>query len=369
MRAGVVGWVLVACAAVFAVDALRSDVAADEPDMTVAKALLDSANGQLRKKNYDAALSLIEKTLAEAPTYLAALELKGVVLEKLGRTAEAAAAYQAWVDAYDGHSAAGTLGKGDTRKKKVIDKRLEKLTQGVRDLRRIETALRADLGAFVKRWQDKAPSAAERAAGILEAMDSLGATEEEPPAEAGVMSRVYRKLAPKSEVDLIARKSLGTPDGMAYPDDGGMRLTYTDGGTILQPVEKIAAGEAYVYELQFQPNPKSNRWLTGLVFGIEGSLRQFFAAFVKNGKLILHRVADGGGVKEDVAVQRAGVGPGKLHALTVVVRELSIEVYIDGKKKISYTAPRLHDLSGGVGIWAQDAVIDAPALRLGRIDK
>lgn len=346
-----------------------NDGVADESDLTVAKALLASAEAQFKKKNYDATLSLIEKTLAEAPTYLPALEFKATVLEKIGRRAEAADAYQAWLDAYEGHSAAGTLGKSDARKKKTIDKRLERLTQARRDLRAIEAGLKQQLSAFAEKWADQAPRAVERAKALIDvlAMDQDGSADAELPPDA--MSRVYRKLAPSNEVDLIQRKSLGSPDGIAYPEEGGMRLTYTDGGTIVQPVETLAAGPAYVYEVRFALQPRGNRWLTGLVFGIEGPLHQFFAAFVKDGKLQLHRVSGMGKDKEDVAVQRVLLRPGKPASLTVVVDRLSISVYVNGKKEISYTAPRTHDLGGGVGLWVQDSVVDAAVLKLGRLSR
>lgn len=40
---------------------------AEEADNTVARALLESAEEQLRKRNHQAALALVAKTLSEAP--------------------------------------------------------------------------------------------------------------------------------------------------------------------------------------------------------------------------------------------------------------------------------------------------------------
>ncbi|MCP5065225.1 MAG: hypothetical protein GY946_01550, partial [bacterium] len=204
-------------------------------DPVVAKALLDSARDQLRKRNDDAALALAEKTLAEAPNYLPALEFKGKLLEKLGRMREAGEVYGAWLTAYAEHSAAGTLEKRDVRSKKDINSRLARVTQGWRAFAALEKTVQRDLTGFVAKWKEQAPQAVERAEGLIEAL--RGGEEAAETAETGGMSKVYQKLAPASEVDLIARHSLGKTDGLTYLDDAAIEFKYESGGTILQPVE------------------------------------------------------------------------------------------------------------------------------------
>lgn len=286
---------------------------------------------------------------------------------KLKQPTEEAAALEAWLTAYEHHATVGTVDKNATRAKRSLQKRYDRLMRASRELDALLVELRADLEAVKAEHGGAAPHTCDR---IQEILSMLGGANADQPSETteGKMSSVYLRAKPTSELDLIGESSLGNADGTSYPETGVMLLEYKNGGKILQPIDAVSASEHYVYEMRMIPEPQSNRWLSGLVFGIEGPLERFFGAFVKDGTLILHRVAERGRIKEDVAVKRLHVKAGKALILTVLVEEQSIEVYVNGKKEISYTAPREHSLSGTPAVWMQDVIARVLALRLGRIE-
>lgn len=350
-------------------------------DVDSAKLFLEAAKGKMRSRKYEDALLLLHKAASEDAHLLEIHWLEGQIHEKLKDPGAALVAYRRFLVLYAQKAQRGHLEKNETKLKKKAEKRVDVLAEGERALEAWEDEYVEDLVALAEKYAVDAPRVSVRALErVLEVRSSharavqlyteLGGTPPEDCASETLGKTPFDRWTYSSTTDLIAERSFGRVKGITY-SDGLIEVVTDESGSIIQPLDHVAVAREYVYHASFRmTRAESSRWLSGLVFGIDGSgITRLFAVFVQRNRLVLHRVDQPKGEREDVADQRIPeIQSGVWHDLLVHVDGQKIVVFMDGKKTINYTAARTYDLKGGVGIYQQSSDSEYRALRVGRLE-
>ncbi len=350
-------------------------------DVDSAKLFLETAKGRMRARKYEEALVLLHKAADEDAHLLEVHWLAGQIHEKLKAPSSALVAYRRFLELYAQKAQRGHLEKGETKWKGKVEKRVDVLAAGERALQAWEDEYVADLVALAEKYAVDAPRVSKRALELVlevrpgdsraaQLYTKLGGTPPEDCASETLGKTPFDRWTYASMTDLIAERSFGRAKCITYAGDR-MSVVADDSGSLVQPVDHVATAAEYVYHASFRMTlADSSRWLSGLVFGIDGGgITRFYAAFLQEHRLVLHRVDQSKGEREDVADQRiAAIRPGIWHDLLVHVKGQKIVVFVDGKKVVNYTAPRTYDLNGGVGIFQQSSESEYRALRIGRVE-
>ena len=351
-------------------------------DVDAASLFLDTAKKKFRARKYDEAILLLRKAADEDAHLLEIYWLEGQIREKQKEPSAALEAYRNFLEHYAEKARRGNLEDGEAKLKKKIDKRVDTLAAGERALAAWEDKYVSDLLALAEKHASAAPRTSKRALELIlelrpkherarELYIELGGTPLEDCTSDTLGRTPFDRWTYSSTTDMIEARSFGRLKSMTHKD--GLLLVKTDeSGSLVRPVDHVAVADEFVYHASFRMmHTMSGRWLTGLVFAMEGrsNSAKFLTAFVKQNQVILHRVDMTKGEREDVADLRIPeIRPGVWTDLLVHVKGHRIEVYVNGKKYVNYTAPRAYNPKGGLGLFQQSSDSEYRALRVGRMD-
>jgi hypothetical protein len=371
--------VLAACALL-----VLSSRGAGAGDPELAKFLLKGAKEDLAKKAYDGAKSKLERAETEDPTLLEAVYLQAVVAERRGEGRAAAPIYRRFVDAC---AAKAKDGAGPSKEEgtllKEAQKRLEVLAGAETERAKLDDAFVGALLSFAESHFVKDPPIAARALKVLltvrptheearsllaklgEAVPDLVAGDAEAPEKGATTSAAAFKAVKKWDEYLdnewfTEQSGFEKRDGVLVADAPG-------GGQILKPPETTHTGSRYAVEAEVRLVEEFEGKEAGIGFVFAFSAPgELYLLLVNARSAVLHRAQDGdNGDQFRTDVSPPGIGT--FHRIGVVVRDLKITVFVDGKQVTELTATGRTDLQGDVALFTQNCKAEVRSLRRGAL--
>jgi hypothetical protein len=362
-----------AFAAIAAAFLLSSALAGDPK---VAESLLKSGKQALSKGEHESAATFFTKAFEEDDALIEACWWRGQALEKAGDKAAALTAYRQYLSFVAEKAQSGSASREELRLRGLAEKSVDVLAAGEKEFRRIEDAYVASLMQFAKDNFVRDPSISAKALAMLAAVRpdyeeaaklraKLGGGAEAPAASSGGPAAPGQPFGPFKDVrkwrDLIAEKTIKDP---TYAN--GLMTFSTNEGTLQTPGEFIDLGENYAYEHEFRLTRVADRgWLIGLVVGWKGG--SCYTAFVQQSSVVLCS-ATRTGATDLVNVPIPEVDPAAWHRFGVTVRGPEIELWLDGKKHVSWRRPDGAAVAGEIGIYQQTCTSERRVLRAGRFE-
>jgi tetratricopeptide (TPR) repeat protein len=358
-------WVAVASAALLATLLLATSAGAE--DSALAKFLLEGGRKDLEKKQYDDALTKLEKAAVEDPKLLEARYWIAVANERKGDVPKAVAAYRAFRDACA--AATPPPDKELAKLLKATEARLTVLAAAEVELQKLNEAFVAKALAFAKGNYVRDPVLATRAlqdvlllapghaeaTALLEKLTGLGTTKKSNP-DGGP----YKDVAQWD--DFLRTKFLGTNAGWEYTED--LLKIDKKGGSFVWPRREYTAPKAYVVELEAQiVEAYPSKSCFGIGFGKKGE-DSWYALHLGKTEVVLWRV-DGPSHKDLLTITREPLEIGTWNRLALVVDGLKLEGFLNDKKVLSFEVTDRDNLGGPIGIWYQDSRFEIRRFRAG----
>lgn len=383
------GWIFVvavsAAAAVSLSPAFVDDAVAGDPK--VADSLFKSGKQALGKGDAEGAISFFKKAFEENPDLIEACWWRGSAQEKAGDKAGALASYREYVTYFEGKGPAAS--KEEQRLKALADKSIAQLAAGEAEFRKLEDGFVAALFAFAKENFVRDPGVSRKAVDALLAvrpehdeakklLEKLGGGAEKTgeaaaagspagPGASGPATGPFKDV--KEWRDLLAEQTFKS-DALRY--DGGSLFFDSGNGKIVEPKNAIDPGNPFAYEVETRINDVKERgWIAGLGFAClgEGDTKTMLCGFFGESAVTLIRVFPGTR-NPPIELAEYDMPPIDMkawHRLGILVKGPMVEVWLDGKKAITWREPTGNDVKGELGIYAQRCTSEWRLFRVGSL--
>jgi tetratricopeptide (TPR) repeat protein len=352
--------------ALLAVLATRAGARAGDP--ALAKFLLEAGRKSVEKKQYDDALSKLEKAAAEDPTLAEARYWIGVAHDRKGDAPKAITAYRTFRDACTTAAAEAPLDKELAKLLKAAEVRLGVLAAAEVELQKLNDAFVARTLAFAKAQFVRDPLIAGRALRLLllsapgheeakRLLEKLGGA---PGAGSGKVDGGPHNDV-KKWTDLLATQFL---KGSTLVYERDVMVFDDKDGKLYMPKAPYDSTKAYVYEIEFRLlQAHTDTWYFGLVFGQAPQGGQLVTML---GAMDVLLVKELDRVKTELANRPVPpVKPEEWHRLTLCVSGRRVEVFVDDKPLINEEVRSREDLAGSIGLFHQRNRLEVRRWRFG----
>jgi hypothetical protein len=374
--AGIVVSVALGVGLSFAPPATVSDAAAG--DAKVADSLFKSGKQALGKGDAAGAVSFFKKAQVENPDLIEACWWRASAQEKAGDKSTALASYREYLQLFDGKAAGAPTSKEEQRLKGLADKSVDALAAGEKEFKKLEdgyvTALLAfakesfvrDPGLALKAVQavlvvrpdhEEAQKLREKLGGAPAAGAETKASDKGPGPATGPFASV------KEWKDFFAMKSFRS-NAITY--SGEHMVVDAKAGIGVNPGDFVDLGKSYAFEMEFRLAEAYDRnWICGLSFGWKDG--DFMCGFVSPARVVLAKWQ--GGQAHDLGkLETSSIDAAAWHRLGIVVQRSAVEVWLDGKKAVSWSEPMGQDFPGELAISQQSCKTEWRLLRAGKLE-
>ncbi|MHC4954399.1 MAG: tetratricopeptide repeat protein [Planctomycetota bacterium] len=339
-------------------------------DQEVAKFLFDKGKKEFRAKRYDKAEEFFRRALAEHTPYPEASYEHGQALEKLGRSQEAADAYQTCIAAVNGAEKPSAKWKGASRRAGRALTKLRKEFAALDGVNRKFVKKFSDLG---KRLYKTNPKWARRAFETVLAIDPTHASAKAYMADLekkGVTGTSTKTGAKKGKT---WGKQLIRSDSLKGWDPGATDHWSIDGDVItgdaegrsgqINWLERAPLSGQYSLRCRLRLlQDRGSRRTVGLFIG-DGKDGWWAIMLETNNTMTLYR-SEG---STNTAVASRSIGKKDLstwHSLRVEVSKDTAEIFFDDKQIIEAEVRRSQPWAGMMGFFVQDGKIEFKDLEL-----
>ena len=349
-------------------------------DAKVADSLFKSGKQALGKGDTEGAISFFKKAQEENPDLIEACWWRASAQDKAGDKAAALSSYREYATLFDGKA---VTSKEEQRLKGLADKSIAQLAAGEAEFKKLEDGYVAALLTFAKDNFVRDPGVSRKAVEALLAvrpdhedakklLEKLGggpaAPEEKgaPKSAAGPATGPFAKV--KEWRDLIAEKAIQSETDGLISYEGDLMVVDTKGGKKVTPRTAIDMGASFAHEMEFHVLQTYERgWFTALVFADKGDDESFLTAFVGTSRVVVLQTL-GGSQSEVAAFDMPQLDVEKWHRFGVVVKGPQADVWLDGKKVLTWRDPAGGDLDGGICVFQQRCKTERRLFRAGRVD-
>ena len=360
-------WMGMASVGLLAVLLLATSAGAGDSDL--AKFLLDAGRKDLEKKQYDDALTKLEKAAVEDPKLLEVRYWIAVAHDRKGDAPKAVAAYRAFRDACA--AATPTPDKECAKLLKTTEARLAVLAAAETELQKMHDAFAAKALALAKVHFARDPTIATKALQhvltvVPDHAEARGLLAKLTGAAPAPTKADIKDGGPYKDVakwtDLLATQAL-TASGMSY-ENGVLFMDEKVKGNLYTPKTPFDSGKSFVYEIEYRlVTPHTDRWYIGLVFG-ETVLGTHLVTFAGATDLLFLNEVER--VRTELADKPIPpVRPDEWHRLAVVVSGNRAEVFFDDKQVVVQEIPGREHLAGSIGLFHQRSRIEVRRWRIG----
>jgi tetratricopeptide (TPR) repeat protein len=366
----------------YAVAALLVLRPASAGDQAMAKFLLDAGKKAIEKKQYDDALTKLQRARVEDTSLFEADYWIAFAYDKKGVPSEALKSYRAFRDACRREQETAPLSKELDALAKKGEARLVALAAGETELQKLNDPFVASMLALAKTLFVRDAALAQRALDAVLAVQpdheeakrlrekipaegaapaaSAPATEAASKGEPGRASANYPDI--KRWRDLLGSKAFGTFGGWTY-GESTLTIDYKQGGSYYWPAQVIRTPARYVLELEVRVRRFDGpRWTVGFGFAKQGE--NYLSMFFSRSEVITLQFK--GGPPTELT-RPGGVTPVEQdtwHRFAVDVDGARARAWFDDKPVVSVTLPA-ENLAGDVSIYHQDNRCEFRVLRLG----